>query len=234
MMMWFVVPLLLFVVAIVVVVGGWFWDFWQELRQEKVYREKLRLRKFFRDKVSAMTEDHKCAQRLNLYRGFWKEPCYESAQTIGFYIGNDQEIGTRPLINQALTDGKRCYVPYTEHGRSSKMVFIRLERYDQMDDWTPTPWGSKEPDYLTDDLEVAIGRLDLLIVPGIAFDRHGYRLGYGWGHYNRYITDFHPKYTVALAFDQQVLKTKDLPRDENEDRRMKLVLWSSCVPSSSS
>jgi 5-formyltetrahydrofolate cyclo-ligase len=53
-------------------------------------------------------------------------------------------------------------------------------------------------------MEVDASRIDLMIVPGLAYTREGYRLGFGGGYYDRYLQNYHGK-TISLAFNEQLV-----------------------------
>ena len=55
--------------------------------------------------------------------------------------------------------------------------------------------------------------IDLIVVPGVVFDRQGYRIGFGGGYYDRYLSDFEGK-RIALAFDEQVIEA--VPRESHD------------------
>lgn len=183
-------------------------------------QEKHRIRKLMLQTLTDMPDDMKYEQQLNLYRGFWKESCYQIAQTIGFYLSTDENlVNTRALINQAFSDKKKCYVPYTNHGRRPCMVFVRLRSHNQME-----RWPDQEEPVSIENMEMAPSRLDLLILPGIAFDKRGFCLGND-GHdryWRKYIIKHPPKFTMGLAFDCQILSS--LPVEKN-DVPIKLILW---------
>lgn len=175
---------------------------YRQYKQKRIRREKDRLRKLIKLRLQQLSDDEKCDQRLQLYRNFWSEPCYQRANTIGFYLGNDDyDVGTQPLIYHAANDKKQCYV--SRRTDDNNIEFVR--------------WN--EPSFRFQ------GRLDLLIVPGLAFDRQRNRLGDGTGDYDRYIAKYRPKYVLALAFREQIMGSM-IPVT-SQDQKVHLVLWNS-------
>jgi 5-formyltetrahydrofolate cyclo-ligase len=126
---------------------------------------------------------------------------YRRASTIMAYLDFRSEVRTGKLVEQAMADGKRVAVPVTDvAGR--RLTPSLLE--DFPGDLQPGAWGIPEPGpgrlRPLDPLE-----LDLVIVPGVAFDGEGNRLGYGGGFYDRFLPRTGPGTVfVALAFELQI------------------------------
>jgi 5-formyltetrahydrofolate cyclo-ligase len=126
------------------------------------------------------------------------------------------EIDTRPLLDTAFRAGKRIFVPRIE---GENMTFIRIESPDGP--WLTGPYGIREP--IIDDS----GRLSpadfpaLIIVPGLAFDRSGGRLGRGKGYYDRFFAELdaasHGYTTLGLCMASQIVSA--VPT-ENQDKKM--------------
>ena len=107
-----------------------------------------------------------------------KSSVYQHAKTIATYLSLPHEFDTGLFIRQAQADGKRIVIPKTyPHGC---MVFVdyNLEL---------TAFGIWEP---RSGQVVEKTHIDLIHVPGVAFNKGGYRIGYGGGYYDRYLADF--------------------------------------------
>jgi 5-formyltetrahydrofolate cyclo-ligase len=61
-----------------------------------------------------------------------------------------------------------------------------------------------------------VSRVDLLLVPGIAFDLKGYRLGYGKGYYDRYLSENKPSFSIGLSYNSQLIES--LPRSNYDEK----------------
>lgn len=134
-------------------------------------------------------------QLLNL------EP-YQKASTIMTYLDFRNEVATDQLVRHALYSGKRLTVPVVNQRDKSIMPSL-LENYP--DDLTAGSYGILEPGP-GKIRPVAAEELNLLVVPGVAFDPWGNRLGYGGGYYDRFICRLRPDAaTVALAYELQVV-----------------------------
>lgn len=123
-------------------------------------------------------------------------PEFIAASTILFFASFRSEVDTVPMIRQALAEGKRVVLPKV---KGKDLALFEIKEFDK--DVSAGAWGILEP-HETD--PVALESVDLIIVPGLAFDERGNRLGYGAGFYDKLLASF-AKTTVALAFEVQVV-----------------------------
>ncbi|MDK2817477.1 MAG: 5-formyltetrahydrofolate cyclo-ligase [Moorella sp. (in: firmicutes)] len=129
-------------------------------------------------------------------------PAWQQAGIIMSYVSFGSEVATPALIKAALAGGKRVAVPLcVRDGRR----LIASEVLAFPDDLQPGTWGILEPrPESLRPLEPEL--IDLVIVPGVAFDRGGNRLGYGAGYYDRFLATLRPgAMTIALAFTEQIV-----------------------------
>ncbi len=141
------------------------------------------------------------------------------AKTILFYASIKNEVQTLAAIKRALALGKRVVLPVTEHG-SKELGLYELTSADELKAGhlgIPEPSRSKKVDPAD---------IDLIIVPGVAFDLHGDRLGYGIGYYDRLLKKT-TAHKIALAFDFQVVPA--LPREEHDVRVDKIITESGVI-----
>ncbi|MFZ5592395.1 MAG: 5-formyltetrahydrofolate cyclo-ligase, partial [Bacillota bacterium] len=108
-------------------------------------------------------------------------PVWEKARTLMAYVDFRGEVATDLLIFQALATGKTVAAPVTIISEK-KLIPVVIERYPE--DLQPGAWGIREPDPARG-RHLAPQELDLVIVPGVAYDVKGNRLGYGGGFYDR-------------------------------------------------
>lgn len=128
-------------------------------------------------------------------------PQYDQAKTIMFFLTFSSEVDTRPMVEKCLEVGKTILVPKAElSGR--KLLPSRLLNWGR--DLEKGNYGIPEP--RAGALRpVSPLEIDLLIVPGVAFDEGGNRLGYGGGYYDRFFPLLRPEVPlVALAFELQI------------------------------
>lgn len=131
-----------------------------------------------------------CAKLLSLSQ-------YKDAKMIMCYLSIKNEVETRGLIAQAFSEGKRLCLPKIVGGEMSAV------EWREGGPLKPAAFGTREVD--SGD-EVPPEDIDLVVVPGVGFDRSGGRIGYGKGYYDRFLKQARcPR--VALAFELQMVDT---------------------------
>ena len=120
------------------------------------------------------------AQRAALRR-LKRLSCFRDARRIAAYVGSNGEIDPMPLLTAAAERGKRAYLPVLHPFRPGRLWFSRWRPGERL---LPNRFGIPEPTRRHDQLLPA-RRLDLVIVPLLAFDADCHRLGMGGGYYDR-------------------------------------------------
>jgi 5-formyltetrahydrofolate cyclo-ligase len=163
---------------------------------------KAELRKYMinkRSRIPAATRSEKSEIIMDKLKNL---KVYKDAELIMIYVSFRSEVETHSFINQALKDGKRIAVPLTIHkGR----LLLPCEVFS-LDELTPGTLGILEPD--KDNLrKVNIKNIDLAVVPGLAFDLRGNRLGFGAGYYDRFLPNLrNDAITIGVCFDDQLVE----------------------------
>lgn len=123
----------------------------------------------------------------------------QDASIIGITISAFPEVNTEGIIKRLWDMGKTVVVPKCSP-KERLMTFYKIDNYDQLE---TVYMQLKEPNpHLT--VAVTPEEIDLLIVPGIVYCHSGYRIGFGGGYYDRFLTKFNG-HTISLAFDFQVM-----------------------------
>ncbi len=174
---------------------------------------KKELRAAVRKKKQAMTPEDIALRSDALCRRVLESEEYRRAETIYGYLPFNQEVQTLPLLRQALLDGKQLALPKC-YGR--EMRFILTEDLTRIQ---YSAFGAPEP---AEDFPVAGDPAALVIVPGLVFDSRGYRIGYGGGYYDRFLSREPNHPTVALCYDFQLI---DHLEPEEHDIPVNTVLW---------
>ncbi len=166
-----------------------------------------------RSKKRAMTATEIEEKSRILGEQFAQCDAYRAAETIYGYLPYNQEVRTVPMLEQALRDGKKVAVPKC-YGEEMRFIYL-----DDLSQVAPGYAGIPEP---IADGPVAQDKTALVLMPGLAFDPQGHRIGYGGGFYDRFLAEEpeHPK--VALCYDFQMLP---LLETEEFDIPVDLVLW---------
>jgi 5-formyltetrahydrofolate cyclo-ligase len=133
---------------------------------------------------------------------------FEEANTLGVYLSHGSEVRTQKIIEACFRDMKTIAVPRVID--SASMSFHEIDEY-HMNSLLKGKFGILEPDGTESEVSKS---MDLLIVPGVAFDLHGYRLGHGMGYYDKFLRNNGQTTAVGLAFDIQILKTQLLPHSK--------------------
>jgi 5-formyltetrahydrofolate cyclo-ligase len=126
-----------------------------------------------------------------------------NANTIGVTIARFPEVDTIPLIEAAWKMGKRIAVPRCIQA-TREMDFRSIKSFDDLE---IVYLDLREP-IISETKSISKHEIDLQIVPGVAFSKNGYRIGFGGGYYDRYLTDFKGK-TLSIAFNCQT--NQDVP-----------------------
>jgi 5-formyltetrahydrofolate cyclo-ligase len=145
-------------------------------------------------------------ERLARSRRVWERvaalSCYRQARVVLGYMTFDGEVLTDGLIRQAIASGKQIVLPMVQADRQG-MALYGIEDLER--DVAPGYRGILEPQPQRTQA-VAPETLDLVLVPGVAFDQRGGRLGFGVGFYDRLLSRLPRDIpTVGLAFDFQVV-----------------------------
>lgn len=174
---------------------------------------KQELRRAIRERKRAMTEEEIVERSNALAEKFYNSPAYQAASTIYGYLPYNQEVRTVPMLQRALDEGKRVAVPKVY---GEEMRFIYLEDLTQVSKGYA---GIPEP---IADAPVAEDQQALVLMPGLAFDPQGHRIGYGGGFYDRFLAKepHHP--TLALCYEFQMQAHLDT---EEFDIPVDTILW---------
>ena len=175
--------------------------------------DKKELRKKIREQKRAMTPERIEQASDKLGELFRATELYRNAKTIYGYLPYNQEVRTVPMLEQALADGKRVAVPKIY---GDEMKFIYLTDLTQVAEGYA---GIPEP---VADGPVADDPTALVLMPGLAFDKEGHRIGYGGGFYDKFLAQEPNHPTIALCYDFQMLV--QLPTEEF-DIPVDCVLW---------
>lgn len=162
---------------------------------------KSALRKCMKEALAAMSPAERIAASHEACDRVTALPAIRDARTIMLYLALPGEADCRSLITSLLGDGRCVCVPEVEwESRSMRPVRLNtLERSEIVED----RHGVQLPRSIE---PIPMSQLDVVIVPGIAFDLRGQRLGRGGGFYDRFLSRLNPAtHTVALAFDRQIV-----------------------------
>lgn len=141
---------------------------------------KTELRSQMKRQRAGLTPAQRQQQNAAIAARVLAEPAFVRAKTVFCYCSTAEEIDTRPILRAALEMGKRLCVPRTKGKGEMDACCI-----DSLSRLRPAAYGIEEPDAGCPVLPPA--QIDLCIIPCLAADRHGFRLGYGGGYYDRFL-----------------------------------------------
>lgn len=141
---------------------------------------------------------------------------YKKSKKIFTYISFGSEVDTIKLINYSFSNNKEVYVPKINK-QTKDMIALKIHNFNNM---SVDKWGIIEPKSVD---KTNIGTdFDLIIMPGIAFDKQGNRIGYGGGYYDKYISKLNnASNLLALAYDFQIIQDIE---SESHDIKVDFIL----------
>ena len=156
---------------------------------------KKSLRKQVLQELKALSKEEKEVMGAWLTEQLLLHPFYKEAKNIATYLSFPHEFQTARLIEQAQKDGKTILIPKTyPHGKMDFVVY-KTEQLER------NSFGLLEPQGDFTILESP--QIDLIHVPGLAFNPSKYRVGYGGGYYDRYLEHF-PGHTISTIYPCQI------------------------------
>jgi 5-formyltetrahydrofolate cyclo-ligase len=169
-----------------------------------------------RQSIIAAREKLPAAERLRLSRtvigSICELPEYRQATTVLGYLNFGAELAAELWVQHALADGKQVLLPRVN--RASMHLDLYKVR-DLQHDVAPGSWGIREPVAERCIKEDAMGTVDFILLPGVAFTRKGVRLGYGGGFYDKLLASMPNRPSlVAGAFALQVVA--EIPQEKTD------------------
>lgn len=163
---------------------------------------KKTLRNFIVDKRKKLETEYIHEYSKELSKKLFEMDIYKNAQIIMSYVSIHGEIETQYINRRILSQGKTLLLPKTYKEGIMKAFEVR-----DLSELAKNSFGLHEPNETKEFLP------DLVIVPGVAFDKKGNRLGFGGGFYDKYLQGKTLK-TIALCYEFQVVEI--LPKEEHD------------------
>jgi 5-formyltetrahydrofolate cyclo-ligase len=142
---------------------------------------------------------------------------YKESKTVLLFASFNSEVDTSGIIDDALQRGKRVVLPKVD----TEKKILALYSIKTRTELKPGFKGIPEPESLPE-REISPEEIDFILVPGVAFDEHGGRLGYGGGYYDKLLGSLNQKpHLVAIAFEEQIIER--VPVSTHDIRIPKIV-----------
>ncbi|HEX9391287.1 MAG TPA: 5-formyltetrahydrofolate cyclo-ligase [Usitatibacteraceae bacterium] len=178
--------------------------------QKKLLREQILARRDALAPVVRSAASREMTQRL------LAEPGYIKASAVLAYMSFGTEVDTAAFVTQVLHDGKLLALPRIHKPSQT----LRLHRVNRLDELMSGVWGIREPH--GEAPAASLDEIDFVLMPGVAFDGRGARLGYGAGYYDRLLAGSPRRaQRVAAAFDVQIV---DAVPDDAHDQRLDIII----------
>lgn len=161
--------------------------------KKELRRELLRLRR-------EIPPEQKKAAEVRMLDSLCALEEFRTADRLLVYVSTEEELDTRKLIDGALRQGTEIFCPRCVPG-GNEMRFLRVRSWSDLERGS---YGISEPAEICE--EGSFTASSLCIVPGLAFDSKGYRVGYGKGYYDRFLQDF-PGKSAGLCLGDRVLES---------------------------
>ena len=178
--------------------------------------DKKSIRENIINKRNELSLDIKIQYDITIFNELINYEFYKNAKKIFTYVSFGSEVDTIEFITYALNDNKEIYVPKTDKIKK-EMVAMRINSLDNM---IVDKWGILEPKHV--DKDKICENFDLIIMPGVAFDRKGNRIGYGGGYYDKYFSQIKGESNkIVLAYDFQIVNSIE---NEAHDIRVNCII----------
>lgn len=148
--------------------------------------------------LSGLSKNQYDKKSQKIHQALFSSAEWKKTHIVGVTVSRIPEVDTIPIIEQAWLEKKLVAVPKC-HPRDKSMDFFLLRGFDELE---TVYFGLREPDP-TRTSPCEKSAMDLILVPGLVFDKKGYRIGFGGGYYDRFLTDYNGN-TISLAFEEQV------------------------------
>jgi len=170
--------------------------------------EKAALRQHFRHLRQQLNVETRMVYAKQATQLLIKQDCFRESQHIACYLSVKSEMDVMPLMEIIWQNNKKCYLPVLSH--QNDLGFVHYENHD---DLIPNQFGIMEPKFK--DQKISLEKLDIIIMPLIAFDQKGHRLGAGGGYYDKTFAnvakDQRQPLRIGWAFSIQ--QAEQLPHD---------------------
>lgn len=127
---------------------------------------------------------------------------YKNSASVFTYINANSEIITTALAKKALADGKTVAAPVMGE-KPHEMFFVKITSLSEL---VPNKYRIPEPPLIKSNI-IKADEHTLVIVPGLVFGRNKYRIGYGGGYYDKFISENTSLANIGLAMDFQVINS---------------------------
>lgn len=182
-----------------------------------VLMDKILLRQQILEKRKAMTATERMEKQDGIVSGLLSLPQMQRAQTVFLYLDFRGEVSTDEILRWGWNQDKTMAIPVTVIEKK-RLIPVAIRSFDEV---RPGAYGIREPivsantEKDPESCAIPAESIDVVIVPGVAFDPRGGRLGYGGGYYDRFLPKLRTDVVkIGLAFELQVVD--QVPVEEHD------------------
>jgi 5-formyltetrahydrofolate cyclo-ligase len=170
-----------------------------------ITEQKKIIRKMIKERKNQVTADYILSSSKKITITLIETDAFKTANTIMCYLSFGNEVDTKPIIDQCFKEGKTVLVPIIIKNEDGTSHIEASQLIDPESDLAPGTMGILEPQ--VSKIRIRDPRtIDLVIIPGLAFDKKGNRLGYGAGYYDHYLERLRDDCNqIALTFSFQLI-----------------------------
>ncbi|NMB10742.1 MAG: 5-formyltetrahydrofolate cyclo-ligase [Firmicutes bacterium] len=155
-----------------------------------------------------LTTDQRRQLSMNIRKSFFELPMVARAQWIMLFLAFGSEVDTWLLLDEAVALGKQVVAPVCLPTTKGLALYPIRNREEA----EPGHWGIYEPRQVGK--PISPNSLDVVVVPGVAFDPDGNRIGYGGGYYDRFLIQVPRAWRIGVCYDLQLIK--EVPRADHD------------------
>lgn len=181
--------------------------------QDPVLEEKSRLRRAFLEKRRNLPQSLRQCKSALILKVLLSEKVFSDASRVALYFPVNGEVDTREIFRKCVDLEKKVFFPKT---LGSDLVFLRTRNIEEL-----APGNFSIPEPPAEAERARNDEVDLVLVPGVAFDFSGNRIGYGKGFYDRFLKDIPRQIRFGLAYRFQVLES--VPSDKTDVKTGRII-----------
>jgi len=168
---------------------------------EKLLREKKTIRKRMRKMRERMSVNERMEKSNRIYERVEKFIHEKELQSIMAFVSMKNEVNTHLLIDRLIDHGKIVLAPVMDKITKGLLPYRLIDNKNEL---VRNDYGIYEPHPHVCEL-FPVEKIELVLVPGLAFDRNGYRVGYGGGYYDRFLKQCPQAIWLGLAYENQLV-----------------------------
>lgn len=175
---------------------------------------KADIRKCVLDGRKALQDEAVKDKSSRILQGLLMLQSFQSSRVVMCYMNFRNEVMTSDIMENCFKQGKRVAIPCSVVMPSGDCGLMVYEIKDLTCDVCTGKYGILEPD-VKKTQQISPGDIDIVLVPGVAFDMNRHRIGYGAGYYDRFLRSVKPNcFKAGLAFDLQIVD--EIPSEEHD------------------